>query len=111
MPGIPPLEKRMALAAGLLAVMLMASSGAQAQQVVAFVNGQPITTLDVEHRAKFIELSTKKQPSRKEALDSIIDEILEINEAKRFTIEIPDSDVESNYKTVARRMGLDEQKL
>src|ERR1700721_3742625 len=108
MPGIPPHAKRIALTAGILAaaVMLTAPTGARAQQVVAFVNGQPITTLDVEHRSKFIQLSTKKRPTRKEALDSIIDKILEIAEAKRFTIEISDSDVETNYKTVARRMGL-----
>src|ERR1700691_1515245 len=113
MPGIPPHAKRIALTVGILAaaVVLAAPSGARAQQVVAFVNGQPITTLDVEHRSKFIQLSTKKPPTRKEALDSIIDEILEIAEAKRFTIDIPDSDVENNYKTVAKRMGIDEQKL
>ena len=113
MPRIPPHAKRIALTAGILAavVMLTAPSGARAQQVVAFVNGQPITTLDVEHRSKFIQLSTKKQPTRKEALDSIIDEILEIAEAKRFTIEISDSDVETNYKTVAKRMNIDGKKL
>ena len=113
MPGIPPHAKQIALTAGILAaaVMLTAPTGARAQQVVAFVNGQPITTLDVEHRSKFIQLSTKKQPTRKEALDSIIDEILEIAEAKRFTIEISNSDVETNYKTVAKRMNIDGKKL
>src|ERR1700761_4008659 len=112
MPRIP-WHGRTGLAAAVLTagVLLTSSSGAHAQQIVAFVNGQPITALDLEHRAKFIQLSTKKPPSRKEALDSIIDELLEINEAKRFTIEIADADVESNYKLVARRMGLDEQKL
>jgi peptidyl-prolyl cis-trans isomerase SurA len=113
MLGILRHTKQTALAAVVLAaaVILMAPAAARAQQVVAFVNGQPITTLDVEHRAKFIMLSTKKQPTRKEALDSIIDEILEIAEAKRFTIDISDTDVENNYKTVAKRMGIDEQKL
>src|SRR6202167_1917754 len=92
-------------------MMFAVTSTARSQQVVVFVNGQPITTLDVEHRSKFIQLSTKKPPSRKEALDSLIDEILEIAEAKRFTIEISDSDVENNYKTVAKRMGIDDKKL
>jgi peptidyl-prolyl cis-trans isomerase SurA len=112
MPRIPPLAGRIVLSAAILtAAVAAAPSEARAQQVVAFVNGQPITTLDLEHRAKFIQLSTKKQPTRKEALDSIIDELLEIAEAKRFTIEISDADVENNYKVVAKRMGLDEQKL
>jgi peptidyl-prolyl cis-trans isomerase SurA len=112
MPRIPPLARRIVLSAAILtAAVASAPSVASAQQVVAFVNGQPITTLDLEHRAKFIQLSTKKQPTRKETLDSIIDELLEIAEAKRFTIEISDADVENNYKIVAKRMGLDEQKL
>jgi peptidyl-prolyl cis-trans isomerase SurA len=93
------------------ALILFASATARAQQVVAFVNGQPITTLDVEHRAKFIQLSTKKPATRKEALDSLIDEILEINEAKRFSIDIPDAEVENSYSGVATRMGMDTQKL
>jgi peptidyl-prolyl cis-trans isomerase SurA len=111
--GIPPFAWRAVLPAAVLtaAAVVAAPPEARAQQVVAFVNGQPITTLDLEHRAKFIQLSTKKQPTRKEALDSIIDELLEIAEAKRYTIDISDSDVESNYKIVAKRMGIDEQKL
>ena len=35
-----------------------------------------------------MQLSTKKAPPRKEALDSLIDEILELNEAKRFDIDV-----------------------
>jgi peptidyl-prolyl cis-trans isomerase SurA len=96
----------------LVALMIPAgTSVARAQQVVAFVGGQPITTLDLEYRIKFILLSTKKQPSRREALDSLIDEILEINEAKHFGIDIPDSEVEKSYSGVATRMGIDSQKL
>ena len=93
------------------AVMLIAPGNASAQQVVVFVNGQPITTLDVEHRSKFILLSSRKQPSRKEVLDSLIDEILEVTEAKRYTIEVPDADVDTSYAQVATRMGIDVPKL
>jgi len=113
MLGIPPHTSQAAFAAGILVALTMvtASSQAHAQQVVAFVNGEPITTLDVEHRSKFIQLSTKKPATRKEAIDSLIDEILEVTEAKRFSINVPDSEVESSYKSVARRMGIDAQKL
>lgn len=110
---IAPHRLQTALAAVILAALTMfaASSEAHAQQVVAFVNGQPITTLDVEHRGKFLQLATKKPVTRKEALDSLIDEILEITEAKRFSIDVPDSEVENSYKNVARHMGLDTEKL
>ena len=86
-------------------------STARSQQVVAFVNGQPITTLDVEHRSKFIQMSTKKQPTRREVLDSLIDEILEVTEAKRFGLEVPDLEVDNSYSAVATRMGIDPPKL
>ena len=78
---------REALVAIILATAIVAASiaGARAQQIVALVNGQPITALDVEYRSKFMQLSTKKVPARKEVIDSLIDEILEVNEAKRFT--------------------------
>jgi peptidyl-prolyl cis-trans isomerase SurA len=75
------------------AMALTMPPAAYAQQVVAFVNGQPITVLDIEHRSKFLQMSSKKVPSRKEVIDSLIDEILEINEAKRFGLDVPDSQV------------------
>jgi len=94
-----------------LTFAVAAVSGARAQQIVALVNGQPITALDVEHRSKFIQLSTKKAPSRKEVLDGLIDEILEINEAKRFTLEISDAQVDEAFSNVARSTAGDAQKL
>ena len=93
------------------AIVLGTSATARSQQVVAFVNGAPITTLDVEHRAKFMQLSTKKVPARKEVLDSLINEILELNEAKRFGIEIPEAEVDKAFAGAARRMGADVQRL
>ena len=84
---------------------------ARAQQIVALVNGQPITALDVEYRSKFMQLSTKKVPPRKEVIDSLIDEILEVNEAKRFTLEVPDADVDNAFTRIATNMGLDAQKF
>ena len=86
-------------------------SDARAQQIVALVNGQPITALDVEYRSKFMQLSTKKVPARKEVIDSLIDEILEVNEAKRFTLEVPDADVDNAFTRIATNMGLDAQKF
>jgi len=105
--GVRAVAAALFAAAALLAV----SPAARAQQVVVFVNGQPITTLDVEHRAKFIQLSTKKPATRKEALDSLIDEVLEVTEAKHFGIDIGDADVNNSYAAVASRMAVDPQKL
>ncbi len=94
LPGIG--WKAFAAAALAAAITLAASSSSRAQQVVVFVNGQPITALDIEHRAKFMQMSSKKVPARREVLDSLIDESLEITEAKRFGIDVPDSVVENS---------------
>ena len=103
--------KGLAAAAVAGAIMLALPSVATAQQVVAFVNGQPITVLDIEHRAKFLQMSNKKPATRKEVMDSLIDEILEITEAKRFGLDIPDEQVNESYNLVATRMGIDGPKL
>jgi len=110
---IPPRVRWKAFAAGLVAAAIGFSmpSASRAQQVVAFVNGQPITNLDIEHRSKFIQMSSKKVPPRREVLDSLIDEILEITEAKRFSLDVPDADVDRSYADVATRMGFDAPKL
>ncbi len=112
MPILPHARCRAVVAAMLVAALTFAAaSAARAQQVVVFVNGQPITNLDIDHRAKFIQLSTKKLPSRREALDSLIDEVLEVTEAKRFGIDVPDSEIDNSYASVATRMGIDTPKL
>jgi peptidyl-prolyl cis-trans isomerase SurA len=93
------------------AMSLAVASVAQAQQVVALVDGEPITSFDVEHRGKFIQMSTHKVPTQKEVLETLIDEILEIREAKRFSIDVPDSEVDTAFANIAKNMGVDSQKL
>ncbi len=92
------------------AVIFAATSIAQAQ-VVLLVDGQPITALDIEQRTKFIEMSTHKTPTRQEVIDGLIDELLEIREAKRYTIDPSDSDVNDAFNNIASNMGVDAQKL
>ena len=101
------------LATTALAVAFMFAGGAIAhsQQVVALVNGVPITQLDVDQRTKLEQLSTQKPPPRQEVLNNLIDEILEVREAKRFEIDVPDSELQRSYSSIAQRMGLDTQKL
>jgi len=76
---------------------------ASAQTVVVFVNGEPITALDVDQRIKLIEVSTHKAPARQEALDELIDEKLKVQIGKRYGLDVPDKDVESSFGSMARR--------
>jgi peptidyl-prolyl cis-trans isomerase SurA len=99
------------IAAVLFAAMAATTPMACAQEVVLLVNGEPITNFDIAHREKFIEMSTHKAPSRQQVINSLIDEILELKEAERYTVVPSKSDIEQAYDNVASNMGVDPQKL
>jgi peptidyl-prolyl cis-trans isomerase SurA len=99
-------------AAALATAMLAVATTARSQeQVVVLVDGEPITSLDIQQRAKFIELSTRKAPTQQQAIDSLIDQILEIHEAARYDIKPTDADVNDAFNNVASHMGVNAQKL
>lgn len=102
---------RLTITALVAAIMVCGAAAAHAQQVVALVDGVPITELDISQRAKLEQLSTQKAPPRQDVLNTLIDEILEVKEAKRFEIDVPDSEVETSYANVAQHMGIDAGKL
>ena len=87
------------------------ATAAGAQQVVVIVNGEPITALDIEQRTKLNQLSTHKTPARQEILDELINEKLKVREAKKFGLEIPSSDVDSAYASMASRMRITPEQL
>ncbi len=80
-------------------------------QVVALVYGQPITQNDIDQRAKFEQLSTQKTPSRQAVLDELINEILKLREAKRWGIDISDTDVDNAYANISNRMRVSPAQL
>ena len=99
------------LAAAAAAAVLVATTVPATAQVVAMVNGEPITSLDVTQRIRLIQLSTKKSASRQEALDELINDKLKIQLAKRYISEIPERDVDNQFNNVARRVGLTPQQF
>jgi peptidyl-prolyl cis-trans isomerase SurA len=97
-----------------LAALLAAAAAASpvsAQNVVVMVNGDPITAIDIEQRTKFIHLSTQKTPTRQAVLNELIDEKLKLKEAKRWGIEVPDSEVDTTYASMGSRMRLTADQL
>jgi peptidyl-prolyl cis-trans isomerase SurA len=78
---------------------------AAAQQIVAFVYGEPITALDVDQRARIIEVFSRKKASRKEVLDELIDQKLKLHQARRLDIDIDTAQINREYAAMARRGG------
>jgi peptidyl-prolyl cis-trans isomerase SurA len=94
----------------MLAVVAVGGA-ALAQSVVVFVNGEPVTAIDVEQRSKFIAVTSQKPAPRQEVLDQLIDEKLKIREARRWGIEASDQEIEQNFSGMARRMGMSGEQL
>jgi len=72
-------------------------------QVVALVNGDPVTALDVVHRMRLSELMTHKAQSRQEALEELINEKIKLQQAKNQKIEVTDAQVDKVFTGMAQR--------
>lgn len=90
---------------GAMGALLLAAAPARAQ-IVAMVNGEAITALDVAQRTKLTQVSTQKTPSRQEVLDELIEDKLKIHLAKRYITEVPKREIENAYAGIARRAGM-----
>ena len=88
-----------------LAATFACPSPASAQQVVARVNGDPITAVDVAQRTRLIQISGgNKTPSRKEVLDELIEQQLKLQAARRYRMDITDAQVDQVVASMASRM-------
>lgn len=99
-----------AAAAFAVAMIAIMQTTAVAQQVVAFVNGDPITAFDLDQRLKLNSLGGKA-PVRQEVLDELVNEKIKLHLLKRFVFEVSDKEVEESYATMARRMRLNTEQL
>ncbi len=104
--------RRIATAAALaVGIATLVQSMAVAQQVVAFVNGDPITAFDLDQRMKLNGLGGQKALPRQDVLDELVNEKIKLHLLKRFTLEVTDKEVEESYANMARRMRLNSQQL
>lgn len=76
--------------------------------IVAIVNGHTITQLDLENRLKLMLMDAQQLPSdeqklvlRRNLVDKMIDEILQVEEAKRYGIEASQEDVKNHLDFVS----------
>lgn len=78
---------------------------AAAQQLVALVGGDPITSRDVDLRQKMLEVFTRKKPSREEALEELINEKVKWNQALRLNIEVTVAQSDRAFAGIAAQSG------
>ncbi|WP_171841640.1 SurA N-terminal domain-containing protein [Blastochloris viridis] len=91
------------LGAAVMAGACALASPASAQ-VVALVNGEPITTLDVAHRTRLLTLINQgRTPGRKDVVEELVDERLKLREAAKFGAVPADSEVDTAFANVAGR--------
>ena len=98
-------RRGIAAAAVLSNALVFAGASAHAQQVIMVVNGDPITAFDIEQRTRFLQLASRKTPTRQEVLDELIDEKLKLQLPKLFdfsTVNL-DTDVENAITNMARK--------
>src|SRR5262245_30761045 len=109
--AVPAWRSVLASATLVFLAALAPTTIAFAQQVVVIVNGEPITALDIEQRSKLTQLSIHKAPARQEVLDELINEKLKVREARKWGLEVPNSEVDAAYASMASRMKMTAEQL
>jgi len=102
---------------GLVAVLLLVAAllggilPGQAQEVSikVLVNDDPISDYDIDQRARFLAITTQQQPSpalKKQATDMLIDERLQMQQAKKATVTADEADVTKILEDMAQKNNL-----
>jgi peptidyl-prolyl cis-trans isomerase SurA len=74
------------------------------------VNDQPITSYDISQRARLMTLAGEKG-GEKAATDQLIDEAIEMQDAKRLGLAIPDAQVDAAFASIAQNLKLSPDKF
>lgn len=107
-----------ALLAALIAFALlsapMAPARAQSPNIVAIVNDQPITELDITQRIVLLQILDETPPdgmSKKQALKALIDDVVKIQEAKRYNLLPTEAEVNDRIDRLAKGLKLTRAQL
>ena len=86
------------------------TSHAFAQAIVASVNGDPITSVDVEQRMKLLR-ALHRPATRDAAIESMVEDRLKAREASRFGVVIKDDEASEELQILAKKMKVSAQQL
>lgn len=103
---------RMAISACGAFLLSAAALAQQVEGIAAVVNDEPITTVDVRDRMRLIISSSGIQPTEEllasiqdQALRGLIDETLQLQQAREFEIEVDEAEVDDAIADIAARNG------
>jgi peptidyl-prolyl cis-trans isomerase SurA len=85
--------------------MALVGVPAFAQEIVASINGDPITNIDIDERIKMLRV-LRKPATRDAAIESLFTDRLEFHEADKFGVDPKDSDISQQIVKVAQDMKL-----
>ena len=91
--------------AAIATFMALAGSSAFAQEIVASINGDPVTNIDIDERMKMLRV-LRKPAARDAAIESLYTDRLEIHEAGKFGVDPRESDISQEIVKVAQDMKL-----
>lgn len=91
-------------------VMTVAMAAPSLAATVVSVNGVPITDVQVDQRLRLFTMEGNKT-GRKGATDQLIDEALQMEEAKRLGITISNAQIDEGLQQVSRNIKISQDKL
>jgi peptidyl-prolyl cis-trans isomerase SurA len=100
-----PLLRAFVGAGALLASLVICAPLAQAQAIVATVNGTPITNVDIEQRMKLLRV-VHEASSKEAALQSLIDDNLKLDETNKYKIKAGDAEIGSQISRTATKLKM-----
>jgi peptidyl-prolyl cis-trans isomerase SurA len=104
----------LALFAAAICLCGAAIGWAQEVSIKVLVNDAPISDYDIDQRERFLAITTRQQPSaelKKQATDMLIDELLQMQEAKRLSVTVDEDDVNRVLADMAEKNNLDVEGL
>lgn len=102
---------RRGLSAIFMSLMLVAGGVTSASAAtLATVNGEPITDVQVDQRLRLFQMEGNKT-GRQGALKQLVDEAIQMQEAKRLGITVSNAQVDDAFLQVARNLQLSRDRL
>lgn len=84
---------------------------AQESAVIATVNDRPITSFDIDQRIRLLKILGQSSSNRIKIGNDLINDVIKIEEAKRFRIDATEKDIDERLKKVAESLKTNEAGL